>query len=230
MTPTLLLAALLGAAPPSLAPALCAPASPVPFASGHDSLVRVSAAPRDADDYRDLWAEGQGWEAFLEAAESRRELWLENWAASEGIDPAIAERARAVGGTWYVLAVAIDACSDSVSTIPFLARLASLVDGLELRIVDSDAGRWIMEENPTPDGRPATPTVVLLDGDFTKRGCFIERPMPLQTRILENPEGLGSRAMYDFKMGWYEEDGGASTVAEFVEILEAAASGGSRCG
>jgi hypothetical protein len=215
MTPSLLLAALLTATPPSLSPAACAHAAP---------------GPTDPDAYRELWDAGQSWEAFLAEAESRRELWLENWATSEGVDQAVVDRARAAGGTWYVLAVAIDACSDSVSTIPFLARLASQVEGLELRIVDSDAGAWIMNENQTPDGRPATPTVVLLSPDFEKRGCFVERPTPLQTRIIENPDGLGQREIFDFKMGWYAEDRGASTVEEFVEILEAATSGSTRCG
>lgn len=215
MPPSLLLAALLTATPPTLAPALCAPPAPV---------------PADPEAYRELWESGRTWDAFLAEAESRRELWLRNWATSEGIDEAVIERARAVGGTWHVLAVAIDACSDSVSTIPFLARLAELVEGLELRIVDSDAGRWVMEEHPTPDGRAATPTVVLLGPEFDVSGCFIERPTTLQTRILENPEGLGQREIHDFKMGWYEQDRGASTVGEFVDILEAAASGAARCG
>ena len=215
MTTSLLLSALLSVAPPSIGPGVCASTPPIPV---------------DPDAYRELWEGGQTWDAFLADAESRRELWLDNWAASEGIDPATVERARAAGGSWHVLAVAIDGCSDSVSTIPFLARLAGQVDGLELRIVDSSVGAWVMEENLTPDGRPATPTVVLLSPEFEKRGCFIERPTPLQTRIIENPDGLSQRAIYDFKMEWYDEDAGASTVEEFVEILEAAASGSTRCG
>jgi hypothetical protein len=215
MTPSLLLATLLSAAPPSLSPSICA---------------QVALVPVDPDAYRELWEAGQTWDAFLADAESRRELWLENWTVSEGIDVAAVERARAAGGSWHVLAVAIDGCSDSVSTIPFLARLASQVDGLELRIVDSAEGAWIMEAHPTPDGRPATPTVMLLGPDFEEHGCFIERPTPLQTRIIENPDGLGQREIFDFKMGWYAEDRGATTVAEFVEILEAAASGSTRCG
>jgi len=215
MTSSFLLAVALSMAPLPPISALCAD---------------LPADPGDPEEYRELWEDGQSWEAFLADAENRRDLWLENWAESEGLDPALVARATAAGGTWYILAVAVDACSDSVSTIPFLARLAERVEGLELRIVDSDAGAWIMDENPTPDGRPATPTVVLLTPEFEQRGCFIERPTPLQTRVIENPDGLDQRGLYEFKMEWYADDAGATTAAEFVEILEAAAAGGVRCG
>lgn len=215
MSLSFLLAVTLSVTPPPPIPAVC---------------LDHPGDPGDPESYRELWESGRSWASFLEAAESRRDLWIENWAGSEALDGELAERVREAGGSWYILAVAIDACSDSVSTIPYLARLADRVDGLELRIVDSDAGAWIMEENRTPDGRPATPTVVLLDPDFKKRGCFIERPGPLQTRLLENPDDLDQRGLYDFKMEWYSDDAGATTAAEFVEILEAAAEGGVRCG
>lgn len=209
---------------------LAAALSLVPLPSMSPMCVTASGALADPDAYRELWESGQSWEAFLAGADSRRDLWLENWERSEGLDGQSVARARAVGGTWYILAVAIDACSDSVSTLPFLARLAERVEGLELRIVDPDAGGWIMEENPTPDGRGATPTVVLLDPDFTKRGCFIERPTALQDILLENPDDLDPRALHQFKMGWYFGNRGGTTVREFVEILEAAAAGSVRCG
>jgi len=215
MTPSLAFAALLSIAAPTLVPSVCSPSE---------------AGPVDPEAYRELWESGVTWQEFLADAESRRDGWLENWASSEGLDSAGVERARAVGGTWYVLAVAVDGCSDSVSTIPYLARLAERVDGLELRIVDSDAGRWVMEENPTPDGRAATPTVVLLDPDFEKRGCFIERPSALQSILLENQDELDQRQLYHFKMGWYHGNRGGTTVREIVRILEAAASDDAICG
>jgi len=201
-----------------------APPSPVTVACSPDRV------PADPDAYRELWDAGQTFDQFLEDAERRRELWLENWATSEGVDPVQVERARAAGSGWKVLAVAIDGCSDSVNTVPYLGRLASLVEGIDLRVVDSDDGRWIMEDNRTPDGRPATPTFVLLGPEFEKRGCFIERPAPLQTTLIANPDGLEDRSLYEWKMAWYDEDEGVSTVQEFVAILEAAARGETVCG
>jgi hypothetical protein len=123
--------------------------------------------------------------------------------------------------------VAVDACSDSVSTIPYLAELVARVEGLDMRIVDATVGREIMESHRTPDGRPATPTVLLLDADWDEAGCFIERPPALQTWLLE--EAFDNDEFFAAKMGWYEEDGGRDTVEAFVEMLEAAAHGETIC-
>ncbi len=183
-------------------------------------------APDDA--LRALYRSGRTYDDFLGRAARRVELWQGNTERAGTMDPALVERARAVGGTWYVLAVAVDSCSDSVSTIPYLAGLVSLVDGLDLRIVDPEAGRAIMESHPTPDGRAATPTVLLLDAGFDEAGCFIERPPTLQTWIVENDE-LPSGEVYERKMAWYAEDAGHETVQVLVEMLEAAARGDRVC-
>jgi len=182
------------------------------------------------DELRALYVQGQSWTQFHAEADSRSELWDGNWEKSGELDASLLERARSVGGTWYLLAVAVDACSDSVNTIPYMARLASMVDGLEIRIVDSDVGRKVMEDHPTPDGRASTPTVVLLDEAFDEAGCFIERPPVLRDWILENPMELGRQALFEAKMEWYDDDAGRQTLEEVVRMLEAASAGRSVCG
>jgi hypothetical protein len=182
------------------------------------------------DELRALYESGRTYEDFLAAATRRAELWHGNTERAEEIDMGLVERARAVGGTWYLLAVAIDACSDSVSTIPYLARLVAMVDGLEMRIVDSTAGRAVMEAHPTPDGRPATPTVLLLDARHDEAGCLIERPPSLQDWILDEGWRLSSDEVYERKMQWYAEDAGRETVETVVRMMEAAAEGRTVCG
>lgn len=188
-----------------------------------------SAPPVD-DELRELYESGRTYDEFLGAATGRAELWHANTERADDIDPTLVERARAVGGTWYLLAVAIDACSDSVSTIPYLARLVSMVDGLEMRIVDSTAGRAVMEAHPTPDGRPATPTVLLLDAQHDEAGCFIERPPTLQAWMLDEGWTLSGDEAYERKMAWYAEDAGRETVETIVRMMEAAAEGRTVCG
>jgi len=187
---------------------VCADATPVPI----------------NDELRQIYESGRSYTDFIDAAARRAELWHGNTERAAGIDPALVARARAVGGTWRFLAVAIDACSDSVSTIPYLAQLIALVDGLDLRVVDPTTGRGIMQSHPTRDGRASTPTVLLLDESYEEAGCFIERPPELKTWILE--EGFSSEEVYPRKMEWYENDAGHHTVEAFVEMLEAAAAGG----
>jgi hypothetical protein len=197
---------------------------PVPFPCIERPSAPVPVMAVD-EDLRALYESGRAYEDFLANADRRAELWHANTEKSGGIDMELVRRARAVGGTWRFLAVAIPACSDSVSTIPYLARLVGMVEGLDMRIVDNSAGRAVMEAHPTPDGRPATPTVVLLDADWNESGCFIERPPALQTWILENDGVISSDDIFTQKMAWYAEDSGQQTLEAIVEMMEAAAHG-----
>ena len=237
MTHLALAALLVSTAPVPLLPCV-EPGTPLTArAATHAPTAEHRTAPFDAgragahavdDALRALYERGTTFEDFHANATRRRELWDANYAAAT-IPVPLLDRGRAVGGSWHLLAVAVDACSDSVNTIPYLALLAERVPGLELRIVDSDVGRAVMEARRTPDGRAATPTVVLLDADFDDAGCFIERPKDLQAWLAENEGRLDSDALHQGKMGWYADDAGASTVEEVVSLMEAAAAGRPRC-
>lgn len=167
-----------------------------------------------------LYARGITWEAFLDAAEARKELWHSNAERASAPD-ALVERLRAAGDGLRILAVAVDACSDSVSTVPYLAALASKA-GVPLRIVDSTVGRAVMDAHHTPDGRGATPTIVLLRGNDVA-GVFVERPRALQDWMLSDfAQSLPSAERVERKMSWYDWDRGASTLAEIVALAEGA--------
>lgn len=174
-----------------------------------------------SDSLRAIYESGQSFPEFLAAAERRKEMWQANYAAGETVDATMVARAHAVGGTWHILVVAIDSCSDSVSTIPYLARLVEQVEGLEMRIVLPTVGKSVQEAHRTPDGRAATPTVVLLNPNWDVVGCFVERPVALRD-WLEAHKG-------ESKMDWYADDLGRTTVAQFVDVLEKAGHGEMRC-
>jgi len=183
-------------------------------------------APDDA--LRAYWESGLPFRSFLAEATRRKALWDRNYQSGE-VPEELVRRARAIGGTWYLLAIAVDSCSDSVNTIPYLALLTEAVPGLDMRVVDPERARALMEARPTADGRAATPTVVLLDADFEDAGCFIERPRSLKEWIAERDGRMSREEIYQGKMGWYDQDAGASTLAEVVGLLEAAAAGAPRC-
>jgi hypothetical protein len=134
-----------------------------------------------------------------------------------------------VTGTWNVLVVAVDSCSDSASTIPYLARLLEGMPNVTLRIVNPTAGKPVMEAHRTPDGRAATPTVILLDSAFVERGCWIERPQVLQAMIAGENKSDKDAATFEGKMQWYEKDAGVSTMTEIVDMLEKAVLGEKVC-
>jgi hypothetical protein len=137
--------------------------------------------------------------------------------------------ARGLKRQWRLLVIAVDSCSDSVNTVPYLARLVAEVPGIGMRIISSSVGEAQMQSRRTPDGRPATPTVVILDDAGNEAGCWIERPAKLQALAIEMRAAGKQDEFARDKQAWYDRDGGASTVREVVEALAAAEAGGVRC-
>jgi len=160
---------------------------------------------------------------FLERAKSHRTEWIGNFERAKPDDDALA-RARALPGRQRILVVAEDWCADSLNTVPYLARLVDLVpDRLELRVIDSTAGKPVMEANRTADGRSATPTIVVLGADSKPAGAWVERPSVLQKWFTEQKPLIPREELLERKAKWYAEDAGKSTIAEIVTILENAA-------
>ena len=179
----------------------------------------------DDPDLRSLYEDGISYEVFLSRAERRKAMWDRNSAWADVPDALLARARHAVAraqGPLYILAVAVDGCSDSANTIPYLAALVAAVDGLDMHIVDSSTGRDIMLSHKTPDGRAATPTVLVLNEQFDEVGAFIERPVPLQDWARTADSTLSSEEFLTGKFAWYDADRGASTMEEVVAILESA--------
>lgn len=168
-----------------------------------------------------LYHAGTAFGQFLEDADARRERWVDNFGDGSP-DEAWTARADGISGTWYLLAVGIAGCSDSVSTIPYLAHLAGYSSHIDLRIVHPDSGRSIMEAHRTADGRAATPTILVLNEDFEPVGVFIERPAGLKEWVETEGADLPSREFVREKFAWYEADGGRETVATILDIIESA--------
>ena len=199
-----------------------------PTAAGSRSAAHLRAQGSATDStLAALYAAGETFERFLAAADDRRRQWEKNWDEAT-IAPDVLATARGLRRQWRLLVIAVDSCSDSVNTIPYLARLVAEVPGIGMRIVSSSAGQEQMEAHRTPDGRPATPTVVILDDEGKEAGCWIERPAKLQALAIEM-RGAGKIDEFSRdKQAWYDRDAGASTVREVVEALAAAESGGIR--
>jgi hypothetical protein len=212
------------------APLLPSPSAPAVCVDASTPAVSVMASGRAGVDSMlvRLYESGTTWDGFLGAARARREMWMRH--ATQGVLPADAvARAQALPGRWRLLVIAVDSCSDSVNTIPFLARLVAAVPQLEMRVISPSAGRALMEARPTPDGRAATPTVIVLNEAGEEAGCWIERPAALQAIAIEARAGGGTADFASRKAAWYESDAGASTVNEVVAVLERAAAGARGC-
>jgi len=179
-----------------------------------------------------LYASGQTFPEFLDAATQRQGEW---YASTERVTIAESSlrRARAVGGQWRLLVVAVDTCGDSLRQVPYVARLAELVHGLSMRIVTpAGGGAAVQSAYRSLDGRRATPTYVLLDETGVERGCVVELPRPLrhwlhERRAQGNRETV--RALGDSALAWYSADAGASIVHDIVMTMERAKAGSPEC-
>lgn len=170
--------------------------------------------------YKALYESGITFADFVAKATSRKEQWEGNYALKVAPD-ALVTRATAAGAGWKLLVVTTSSCGDSVNSVPYLASLLDRVPSVEMRLVEFTVGKWVMESHRTPDGRAATPTVILLDSEFNERGCWVERPVPLLAAMKE--PGFGNR------QEWYDKDRGASALEEIVAMIEAAHAGSVKC-
>jgi len=175
-----------------------------------------------------LFASGQSFADFLRAAKARREGWL-RIADSAQVAEALVERAKAVGGEWSLLVVAIDACGDSMNSVPYADKLASLVPGLSLRIVSPSAGRSVQQSHRSLDGRPATPTFVLLDAGGNDVGCIVELPTEIREWGHSVRSTVSSDSLHAGIRSFYARNRGVAIATELVQLMEAAKAGARRC-
>lgn len=171
--------------------------------------------------YESLYDEGISYGVFLDEATRRKSMWDKNTEMAS-VPRDIADRVEKLTGRWHLLAVAVDACSDSANIIPYLATLTASSDILDLRIIDSTIGRPIMEANRTPDDRAATPTIAVLSESFEPVGFLIERPTELQDWALVNKAELSTREFLNAKFEWYDEDRGHSSMDAIITTIESA--------
>ncbi len=177
----------------------------------------AAAAPPD---YQRIYAQGVDFAAFLEKARARREEWRSRYRDA-GVPVDVITRIRALPERRRILVVAEDWCSDSVNSVPYIARLVDAAPSrLTLHIVGTAAGASVMDANQTPDGRGATPTVIVLGEDGRLMGAWVERPAEAQRWFLEAQKTTMQKPLHEQLAKWYEDDGGRTTLAEVAAILE----------
>lgn len=189
--------------------------------------IRVAAPALVADSLEEVYRSGQNWSTFYDEADQRRELWVQNWTNAR-VPEEFVDRARKAG-PWRILVITESRCSDSVNSVPYIAKLVEEVPGLELRLVNSTVGRPWMEAHRTADGRAATPTILVLDEEYRIRGCWIEQPVALQAFWLPIVARGTMAQRVGEKMAWYTKDEGREILREFVEVLEGARTGDVVC-
>jgi hypothetical protein len=164
-----------------------------------------------------FYGRGQTLQQFVGRAKHQRELWLKN-AAWTDIPSDLVRRLRRVNAGLRFLIVAEDWCPDSVNTVPYVVRLGAMA-GVETRIVDRTVGQALMSRHPTPDGRPATPTIILLRNG-SDEGAWVERPLALQHLFLTMGANPNNGRRLAERQSWYDADRGRTALSELVSLAE----------
>ena len=137
---------------------------------------------------RSPFAQGQTFEQFVARTAAQRDLWLANAAHADIAPPQTARLVR-VRRDLRILIVAEDWVQTRFTPVPYVASLAREAQVL-CGIIDRSRGAPVMARHLSADGRPVTPTIVLLRAG-RDAGAWVERPAPLQemfVRMATDPE------------------------------------------
>jgi hypothetical protein len=181
-------------------------------------LLAIGPAQTAAPDAAGLYDRGVTWDEFFANVNAQQGTWRTNAGRAHPSDELVDRLQKAAHGL-KLLVIAEPGCSDSVNTIPYLAKLAALA-GVEMRIVSKAIGAPVMDPHRTPDGRTATPTVILIR-DGREAGAWVERPAVLQAWFLSMTGKIDSAERQSRKLAWYDWDRGETTMAEIVALAEA---------
>ena len=184
------------------------------------SLVSGAVLTAQQPDYAALWDKATPFDQYLQNVRARQEAWKSRFA-NAAIDADLMNEVRALPARRRILAVAEDRCSDSAWAIPYIAKLAAAVpERLEVRVIGRKDGGRIQSDNLTPDGRLATPTVLVLDEMNRPLGAWVERPSELQKWFIDNKATLDSDVLHEKMDAWYTADAGKSTLREVLALLK----------
>jgi Thioredoxin len=168
-------------------------------------------------DFRRLWQQATPYHEFVRDAVTNRDLWKAMERIAHVPEWAVAA-VRATGEKFNFLVLAEDWCGDGSSTIPYLAKLATLTRSIEVRVLRRDAHPAVMDRYLT-DGARAIPIVIVLDRQLEELGHWGPRPADLQEWVRSERAKTGMKPPYPQIRRWYARDKGESALREVVELF-----------
>ena len=169
------------------------------------------------------FAAAADFEVYVNSLASKGDLWRALYRTLPLPDDLV-ERARAIGGNWRLLILSEDWCSDAVSSVPLVVRLAEQVASLHVRILPRDENDDLMQLHLTR-GTRSIPVVMILDSTYTEVGWWGPRPATLQSWMEGEARALPKDERGRQKRAWYARDRGRSALEEVVRLLETASKG-----
>lgn len=168
-------------------------------------------------DLRKLWQQATPYHEFVRDAHANRELWAGMDRIAHVPEWAIAA-VRASGEKFNLLVLAEDWCGDGSSTIPYLAKLATLTKAIEVRVLRRDEHPVVMDRYLT-NGTRAIPIVIVLNRRLEELGHWGPRPRALQEWVQRERAATGMKPPFPQIRRWYARDKGESALREVLALI-----------
>lgn len=156
-------------------------------------------------------------EEYLEGVERNRDLWHEVYKRVQ-LPADLATEARALSGSWRLLALTEDWCGDAINTLPAVARLADAA-GWDLRAMSRDENPDLMDSHLTNGRSRSIPVVIVYDESFREIGWWGPRPAELQEWVLGEGLAMPSPERYKVVRRWYAKDRARATLDEILGVF-----------
>lgn len=121
---------------------------------------------------------------------------------------------------WLVLTEAW--CGDAAQSLPFLAKLSSYSDKVDLRLILRDEHPEVMDAYLTDGGRSIPKLAALQQDNLNELFTWGPRPQLLQQKFLayrEVPDGVSQLEFTESMHLWYARDKHATMDAEFLTLI-----------
>lgn len=168
-------------------------------------------------DFPALWNEATPWTEFLTDSMDQAALW--RGVSDHVVIPGWALEGFMRSPVRKLLVLAADWCGDAANTVPILARLAELIPGMSLRILERHRFPHVMERYLT-NGSRSIPIAIALSDGLDELGHWGPRPSALQEWTLENRTRMPSQQRYAYARRWYAKDRGESTLRELLAAVQ----------
>lgn len=124
--------------------------------------------------------------------------------------------------TWLVISEPW--CGDAAQTLPFLNKLASLSQNIDLKIVLRDENLQLMDQFLT-NGSQSIPMVIILNGENHVLETFGPRSKAASKLVSDykTEHGAIDDAFKEMLQVWYNNDKGISILNDILEVVQVAA-------
>ncbi|HEX3723663.1 MAG TPA: thioredoxin family protein [Nitrolancea sp.] len=119
---------------------------------------------------------------YFDQMTQNRETVLKNYERAEITD---VDRQAFSAQPLHVLILTEEWCSDSMQFVPVLAKLATEVPGIEIRVLRRDDNLDLATNYRRKDGYQAIPVFIFFDRDMRELGFLIERPVRVSEEMAD---------------------------------------------